>query len=353
MHIMNIDQRLLAEAMARKLLDPPQADALRAQLTERERDRPGLRPTHILYYSGGLLAIGAMSLFMNLGWQSLGGQGLLMIALGYAGIGLLLTEYLLRRHALVIPAGITATILVVLTPLAIYGFQMEYQWLWWPETDELAFRDYHYVIDWRWQLMELATLLSGTLLLWRYRLPFPTIPIAVTLWYTSMDLAPYLFGPEYDSWLQRSALSVGSGLLIIGLALTVDIRGRRGHKDYAFWFYLFGALTFWVGLSGLYWDRSIREAGYLASNLAMIAAGALLLRPVFVVFGGLGITICLIHLAYRDYLFSLEFPFMLTLIGLATIGLGVFCQRHAPALRTRLHALLPAALRELIEKRAH
>lgn len=198
----------------------------------------------------------------------------------------------------------------MLTPLAIYGFQMEYQWRWRSEADELVFRDYHYLIDWRWQLMELATLLGGTFLLWRYRLPFLTMPIAVTLWYMGMDLAPYLFGPEYDSWLRRTAVSVGSGLLIIGLALTVDIRGRRGHKDYAFWFHLFGALTMWVGLSGLYWDRSIRAAGYLASNLAMIAAGALFLRPVFVVFGGLGITTCLIYLAHRDYLFSLEFPFV-------------------------------------------
>lgn len=350
---MGIDQRLLTEASARKLLDPQQAGALRAMLTERGRDRPGFRPIHILYYSGGLLAIGAMSLFMNLGWQSFGGRGLLMIALSYACIGLLLTEYLLRRHTLPIPAGITATIVVVLTPLAVYGFQMEYQWLWWSEADELAFRDYHYTIDWRWQLMELATLLSGTFLLWRYRLPFLTMPIAVTLWYMSMDLAPYLFGPEYDSWLRRSMVSVGSGLLIIGLALGVDLRSRRGDKDYAFWFYLFGALAFWGGLSGMYWDRSIKEAGYLAGNLAMIATGALLLRPVFVVFGGLGMTTCLIHLAYRDYLFSLRFPFILTLIGMATIGLGVFCQRRGPALGARLNALLPAALRELIEKRAH
>ena len=213
----------------------------------------------------------------------------------------------------------------MLTPLAIYGFQMEYQWRWWSEADELAFRDYHYLIDWRWQLMELATLLGGTFLLWRYRLPFLTMPIAVTLWYMGMDLAPYLFGPEYDSWLRRTAVSVGSGLLIIGLALTVDIRGRRGHKDYAFWFHLFGALTMWVGLSGLYWDRSIRAAGYLASNLAMITAGALFLRPVFVVFGGLGITTCLIYLAYRDYLFSLEFPFVLTLtlLFLGYTGLAI------------------------------
>lgn len=350
---MGIDQRLLTEATARKLLDPQQADSLRAMLSERGRDRPDFRPTHILYYSGGLLAIGAMSLFMNLGWQSFGGRGLLTIALSYAGVALLLTEYLRRRHALAIPAGITAAIVVVLTPLALYGFQVEYEWLWWSEADELAFRDYHRTIDWRWLLMELATLLTGAVLLWRYRLPFLTMPIAVTLWYMSMDLAPYLYGPEYDSWLRRSMVSLGSGLLIIGLALGVDIRGRHGGKDYAFWFYLFGALTFWGGLSGLYWDGSIKEVGYLAGNLALIAAGALLVRPVFVVFGGLGITICLIHLAYRDYLFSLRFPFVLTLVGLATIGLGVFCQRHGPALRARLNALLPAALRELIERRAH
>ena len=29
--------------------------------------------THLLYYLGGLIAIGAMSLFMNLGWESFGG----------------------------------------------------------------------------------------------------------------------------------------------------------------------------------------------------------------------------------------------------------------------------------------
>jgi hypothetical protein len=97
-----------------------------------------------------------------------------------------------RRHALAIPADITATIVAVLTPLARRL----------PDGVPMAMvvggrrtrRDYHYLIDWRWQLMELATLLGGTFLLWRYRLPFLTMPIAVTLWYMGMDLAPYLSG---------------------------------------------------------------------------------------------------------------------------------------------------------------
>jgi hypothetical protein len=36
---------------------------------------------------GGLIAIGAMTLFMNLGWESFGGWGIFFISLAYAGIG--------------------------------------------------------------------------------------------------------------------------------------------------------------------------------------------------------------------------------------------------------------------------
>jgi hypothetical protein len=43
--------------------------------------------TTILYYPGGLVAIGATTLFMNLGWEEFGGWGILCIALVYAGIG--------------------------------------------------------------------------------------------------------------------------------------------------------------------------------------------------------------------------------------------------------------------------
>ena len=101
-----------------------------------------------------------------------------------------LTEYFLDR-GLPIPAGITAAFVVVLTPLAVYGLQAALGW--WAEG--LAYREYHTHIDWRWLLMELATLACGAVMLWRYRLPFLVMPIAITLWYMSMDLTPFLFGP--------------------------------------------------------------------------------------------------------------------------------------------------------------
>ena len=77
-----------------------------------------------------------------------------------------------------------------LVPLAVYGLQNLLGW--WPEGE--AARDYHRHIDGRWLMMELATLAAGAVMLWRFRLPFLVMPVAVTLWYLSMDLAPLLAG---------------------------------------------------------------------------------------------------------------------------------------------------------------
>src|SRR5574337_249482 len=207
---MELNRRLLKEAVENGLLSEPQADQLWSFLSERGKDTPSFRFTHVLYYLGGLVAIGAMSLFMNLGWERFGGWGLFFIALAYAGVGLWLTEFFLNRSHLPIPAGIMATFAVVLTPLAVYGLQAALGW--WAEGK--IYREYHTHIDWRWMFMEFATLASGAVMLWRYRLPFLVMPIAVTLWYMSMDLTPFLFGEADATWELRKFVSLWFGLLI-------------------------------------------------------------------------------------------------------------------------------------------
>src|SRR2546427_11042050 len=77
-----------------------------------------------------------------------------------------------------------------LSPRAIFGAQMALGY--WGENK--PYRDFHVFIDWRWIMMELGTLAIGAILLWRYRFPFMLMPIAVTLWYMSMDLVPFLLG---------------------------------------------------------------------------------------------------------------------------------------------------------------
>lgn len=343
---MELKRSLLDQAASKEIITDEQADQLWTFLSQQQQQTPSFRFTHILYYFGGLIAIGAMSLFMTLSWESLGGWGLLLIALIYAGAGLWLTEFFLKRLDLKIPAGITATFVVVLTPLAVFGFQAGMGW--WSGGHE--YRDYHRYIDWSWLFMELATLASGAVMLWRYRLPFLVMPVAVTLWYMSMDLAPFLFGAEYVSWELRKWVSLWFGLLIVLLAFWVDIRNQSS-RDFAFWLYIFGVTAFWSGLSLMESESEWSKLLYCLMNIAMIFTGAILGRRVFVVFGGLGVAGYLGHLAYEVFENSLLFPIALTLIGLAIVWLGILWQRHEQRVSDRLRRLLPAPLRELIARR--
>jgi hypothetical protein len=124
---MELNRGLLKDATENGLISEQQAERLWKFLSERGKDTPGFHFTRVLYYLGGLIAIGAMSLFMTLGWERFGGWGLCFIALAYAAAGLWLTEIFLNRSRLPIPAGITASFVVVLTPLAVYGLQAAQQ----------------------------------------------------------------------------------------------------------------------------------------------------------------------------------------------------------------------------------
>jgi hypothetical protein len=343
---MKLNRSLLNDAVGHGLLSEQQAEQLWAFLSARAKDTPSFRTTHILYYLGGLIAIGAMSLFMTLGWDRFGGWGLLLIALTYVGIGIWLTEGLLHRMRMPIPAGITGAFVVALTPLAVYGAQVALGW--WAEGR--VYREFHTHIDWRWMFMELATLASGAVMLWRYRLPFLVMPIAVTLWYISMDLTPFLFGEEHAVWELRKFVSLWVGLLVVLLAFWVDVR-TRPDKDYAFWFYLVGVFAFWGGLSTMSSDSELSKFIYLCINLVMIAVGAMLSRRVFAVFGGLGAAGYLSHLAYGVFRNSMFFPFVLTALGFGVVYLGILWQRHEERISGKLRGLLPPPVRELVERR--
>jgi hypothetical protein len=340
----------LGGAVRAGIVSAEQADKLAAYLgaAVATAEQPRFTFVHVLYYLGGMIAIGAMTLFMTLGWNALGGWGGCLTAILYGVLALLLAHWFLEQKKLYIPAGIMATLAVVMVPLAIFGAQMALGY--WPENK--PYRDFHVFIDWRWVLMELGTLAIGAILLWRYRFPFMLMPIAVTLWYMSMDVVPFLAGdPEPYNWQLRKIVSVYFGLAMTLLAFWVDLRSRAS-RDYAFWLYLFGVLTFWGGLTSMNSDSELGKLAYCGINVLMILIGAVLSRRVFAVFGGLGVALYLGHLSQKVFKDSLLFPFALSLIGLAIIGLGVLWQRREAQLSARLRGFLPAALRELIEARA-
>lgn len=342
---MDLKRSQLSEAADNGLISHQQADHLWAFLSERSHDTPSFRFSHILYYAGGLTAIGAMSLFMTLGWERFGGWGLFFIALVYAVAGLWLTEFLLNRNKLLIPAGISAAFVVALTPLAVYGLQVALGW--WEVG--LVYREYHRLIDGRWMFMELATLAVGGLLLWRYHLPFLVMPIAVTLWYMSMDLTPFLFNNEDLNWDLRKTVSLWFGLLMLVLAVWVD-RLTRQDKDFAFWLYMVGVLAFWGGLSMMNSDSELSKFMYLCINLLMIVVGGMLSRRVFTVFGALGAAGYVGYLAYDVFKDSMLFPFVLTIIGLGVILLGIYWQRNEARINGYLRGLMPQTMQNRLAK---
>lgn len=319
-------------------------------LTPAAHSGPGFSFTNTLYYFGGMVAIGAMTLFMTLGWQSLGAWGLAAISAAYLLACLKVADWL-KSRSLPLPAGILATLAVCLVPLLVWSLQHGMGW--WPPGGPERYSAYHTHINWRWLTLEFATLAAGVVMLWRYRLPFMVMPIAVTLWYMSMDVAHALWTDAgHWDWAFIRDVTLVFGIATGFIALWVDVRCRRAQEadwrqDYAFWLYLFGTLMFWSGLSLRDSNSEIGKALYCLINLVLVFAGAAIGRRVLTIFGGLGVTLYLGYLSHRVFGNSLLFPFVLSLLGLGVVALGIWWQRHEADINARLRDWLPAGLRSL------
>jgi hypothetical protein len=323
----------------------PAADGVPARQVH---ESPHFGFTHLLYYFGGLLAIGAATLFLTEAFQRLGAWAVLAISLAYLGACVLASQRLQAR-GLGIPAGILATLAVCLVPLATWALQHGLGW--WPEGgvgDTGHYRQYHSHIDWRWLTLELVTLAAAAVALWALRHPFLMMPVAITLWYTSMDLARLIVAPDGGAatWAFYRDFSMGFGGLMVLLAFWIDVRSRGpggSGRDYPFWLYLLGMLTFWGALSARDSDRELDKLVYGLLNLGFVLLGVLLQRRVFTVLGGLGVAAYLGHLSWKVFKDSLLFPLALTVIGLGVIALGVWWQRHEARWQAVLRQRVPAA----------
>lgn len=77
---MSITKKQLDNAVEKEIISQDQADRLFAFFQSQPATGPRFDFTHVLYYLGGLIAIGAMTLFMTLGWESFGGWGIFFIS---------------------------------------------------------------------------------------------------------------------------------------------------------------------------------------------------------------------------------------------------------------------------------
>jgi hypothetical protein len=168
---------------------------------------------------------------------------------------------------------------------------------------------------------------------------------AFALWFMSMDIVPWITGTPWGSWEISRKVSIWFGLGILAVAVLVNMTQRKG--DFAFWLYLFGVLTFWGGITATSNGTVLDKALYCAMNVGFLFVAVYLGRRVFAVFGTIGIAIYLGDLAEKVFKDSLLFPFTLSLIGVAIIGLGLWYVRHQAAVVAWFDQLLPEPLKRL------
>lgn len=332
---LKIDSSDLSRAVQAGVLQPGQDHALLDFLRHAPQSRPSFQLSHVAYYFGALLIIGAMGWLMTEAWMSIGDTALLVISGAYLLLFLLGGRSLWQRGQS-IPGGLLAAVAVSLTPLVMFAAQGVFAF--WPTGDaQTDYVDYYRYVQGGWLMMEVATIVVGLLVLRIMPFPFIVMPMAVALWFMSMDLSELLHG-EYLDWEKRREVSLWFGLLILLGSLVVDGRSKQ---DFAFWGYLAGLTAFWGSLSLMDSGSEFGKLFYCLINLGLIGFAVLLRRPLFMVFGAIGVAAYLGYLAHDVFQDSLLFPVVVSLIGLGVIGLGLLYQKRREAMTSALRRHMP------------
>nr|WP_298687864.1 hypothetical protein [uncultured Dongia sp.] len=343
-----IDDNDLNAAVAANILDRSQVDRLLAFLSTREAPtRPARFDfSHILWYAGALIIIGAMGLFTTLAFDAMGGKALTITALIYAAIATALAHLLWNRPGLRVPAGLLIAVAVSMTPLAIFGVQASYDL--WPSdfAEPAAYGDYYDWINASWIYMELGTILVGAIALRFYPFPFTAAIMAIALWFLSMDLTPWIFGGDNWGWQIREDVSMWFGLALMVVAGALDLK-KWAAGDFPFWLHLCGVVAFWGGLTAHDSDSEVAKAIYCLINVALVFLAVFLMRRVYAIFGAIGIACYLGYLADEVFADSLLFPIALSAVGLSVIAAGIFYFRRRPQIMAWLAANLPPSLQRL------
>jgi hypothetical protein len=333
-----ISEDQLRVAIGRAGLPAGTFEQIRTALVLEPETASAFEAAHVSYYLGALLIIGAMGWFVTSAWDRLPGTTITGIALAYAALFGAAGFRLFRAASTRIPGGLLVAVAVCMTPLAVYGVERASGW--WPAYDPGSYTQFHPYINASWVLMEIATVIVSAAALYRVRFPFITAPAAYALWYLSMDGTALLFGTHW-TFHQECWISVIFGLAMIAAGYLAD---GQSELDFAFWFYLFGVLTFSGGLTAMGSGNQLSKAVYCLIHLLMIAIAVILRRKVFLVFGGIGVFLYLSQEAAIYFRNSFGFTLSLTVIGVLFILAGIAYTKNEIRIRARLSPLLPGRI---------
>ena len=345
---LNYTKAELEAAMAAGVLDASQLSALIGFLDSHKSvsQAPRFDLSHVLWYAGALIIMGAMGLFSTLAFNSMGGIALSVTALVYAALFTCVGHYLWHRRHLRTPGGLLITVAISMAPLAVYGIQSQLS-AWGTSGDPGSYADFYAWSENSWIYMDIATIIVSMAALYFYPFPFIVAVGACAFWFLSMDFGAWLTGhqafSDTDAWAVDQWISIAFGLGILLLAWVVD---RKIYKngDFAFWLHLFGMMIFWGALTSSDSDSQLLQALYCVLNIGFVLLSVFLMRRVYAVFGALGISLYLGNLAYDTFADSMVFPFALSLIGIGVIALGLLYHRKHRDLEHLIETHCPRAI---------
>lgn len=304
--------------------------------------------THVLWYAGALIIMGAMGLFTTTAFAAMGGWALFACGAAYAAVLGFLGDYLWSRKDLRTPGGLLITAAVSMVPMMIYGVQDALDLWKYAQGDPGSYQNFYPYVNGSWLYMEIGTIAAALIAVRRYPFPFILMVAAVALWFMSMDLAMWFTAKpdSYDEFGTRRMVSIWFGLAMIVVAWVTDIL-RRGGPDFAFWIHIFGIMTFWGAVTATDGGTELQKFIYCLLNVALIGFAVFVDRRVYAVFGTLGVATYLGYLAHDVFQDMIVFSFALSAVGLAIIFLGLWLHRNYDKLASGLDAALPPALKRL------
>ncbi len=328
---MKFEYRELEEAVEKKIITKDQLDNL---VLLKQRSPQNNKIMNLLYYSGALLVISALSWLMKSSWDSFGGGGIFVLTLIYIIFFLICGIYLQSHKQYEVPAGLLFSIIICLIPLLVFGL-LKYLNHW---PSDLRYGDFYFWIKGKWVILEISGILVGLTIFYFIKFPFLLAPISFGLWFLSMDIVPLIFQTNSITWTDRKYISLIFGMLIL---IAGYITHKRSDEKYSFWLYLFGLLTLTSALSIFYNSNNLMFIVFFVVNLGFILFSLILDQKVFLVFGSIGLMEFLGRFSYRFFKGTVFFPFILSAIGIVLIIIGIYYQRNQTKIDTYFEENMP------------
>ena len=296
--------------------------------------RRGFNAITVAYSLGALLVLFALAWFLVERWKALGPAGVLGVAGGYAAV-FAVVGIALRRRGFDVAGGLAVTLGVAMTPVWTWAVLRLTGELPDPSAWDNALSRYDPYIATRIIVMELATIGTGLVAIRRIRFSVIAAPIAAAFALLLVHLGLALGDPRL-AWYLGPYYTCVVATVTLAVAYAIE-RRQPAAEDYAFWFYLAGIVTLFIGYAQVWpYIGAWRHALPLVA-VAFVTASLYLRRRTLLVAGGLVSFAYLAYLAFDVFRRVVALPIALAALGLAVIVSTVWMQRRFPALVARVN----------------